>query len=108
MVCLGVWPLSLALLASWQGLHMLVRLSGSSLPPLALGFMWSTSVAGVGLPRSMQAVHRYPSRLRIWTRSFCQRQPYPRSVVVPRWPCHPPGWDTSDYCAGISLASWVI
>lgn len=38
--------LSLAVLASWQGPQIPLKLSGSSCPPAALDTMWSTAVDG--------------------------------------------------------------
>jgi hypothetical protein len=51
---------SVAVLATWQVWHVDWRLRGSSVPPRALGTMWSTSVAAdkrSALP-CKQGIHR--------------------------------------------------
>ncbi|OKB49691.1 hypothetical protein A9F07_28880 [Klebsiella pneumoniae] len=42
--------LSVAVFALWQGQHNDSRLESSSVPPRALGMMWSTLVALVAMP----------------------------------------------------------
>jgi len=42
--------LSRAVLALWQGQHNDCRFDGSSVPPCAIGMMWSTHFAVVAMP----------------------------------------------------------
>lgn len=95
-------------LAVWQDWQRDCRFDGSSVPPLALGLMWSTYRAGVGLPLARQAWHISLSRFRIGMRSLSHLLPYPLAwrLVL----CHAmisPGKAKGGTLSEYRLALWI-
>jgi hypothetical protein len=70
-------PSCVAVLREWQEWQSDWRLSGSLVPPRAMGVMWSTSVAETWRPVRMQ-VWQSGWVASCWRRIGSQRRPYPR------------------------------
>jgi len=72
-------PASVAVLMSWWLWHRDWRLSRSSDPPSRMGFMWSTTLAGLAMPMAMQWTQQCWSRCIAAKRMAIHLRPRKRS-----------------------------